>query len=77
MKKGHFVLENLNKYDIPNSPASFLTVRNSLPTYDIVGAGLQIESRIYAHIRYDDWRKNVVRNSASLEDLAKDGHKRL
>ena len=46
MKKGHFVLENLNKYDIPNSPAPFLTVRNSLPTYDIVGAGLQIESRI-------------------------------
>jgi hypothetical protein len=34
-------------------------------------------SRVCRQSRYDEWRKNVVLNSASLEDLAKDGDKRL
>ena len=50
MKKGHFTLENLDKYDNPDSPFRYSTVRNSLPTHDIGGAGLQIESRNAAKV---------------------------
>jgi len=50
MKKGHFALENLDKYDTSDSPFRPPTVRNSVPTHDIVGAGLQIESRNAAKV---------------------------
>jgi hypothetical protein len=45
VKKGHFGLENLDKYDNSNLASGHTPVRNSLPTHDIVGEGLQIESR--------------------------------